>query len=477
MNGFNTNYFNRGHIKSITNAIQHIVENTTKEPIDIVEANLEPPTIQHIGENKYMSLSSTVTKLMNEARALNPKQSAQQDRVLPEVTRQPDRVLPEVTRKPDRVLPEVTRQTDFGPTTITGSGTPSDPNGLYFGSQDKGPNPNKGKPMTHDEAIEAIDLAQFRRPGGVNPAKEAKDAAAKATAKTAAEEARTSSKAPETRYDSYYWETNGKKTPAAAPIGKSQIGENKYMSLSSTVTKIMNEARALNPRQIANRDAQLARENMTPEQRRAGVVAANAKRKDLSDRAETRIMAGLPNDAARTARTAEKAKTGAWRVDGAGKRIDPSSYAETDAAKRAANPIPANSSNSNQRKEYDASRSPGYVGYQAGINKRSEDLMASVNTIIDNRNFSKETADYGAEVKRNRESGSTKRIDLSDKGNYPLINKSDSKINADQESTNQKNRAATEVADYEASDEGKKEAEMYKRVNTAINNGTIKVGK
>jgi len=74
-------------------------------------------------------------------------------------------------------------------------------------------------------------------------------------------------------------------------------------------------------------------------------------------------------------------------VDGAGKRIDPSTYAATDAAKRAANPIPANSSNSYQRKEYDASRSPGYEGHQTGINRRSTELMASVNDKVKNNNL------------------------------------------------------------------------------------------
>ena len=123
-------------------------------------------------------------------------------------------------------------------------------------------------------------------------------------------------------------------------------------------------------------------EALSPEERRTRVVAANAKRKELSGRAEARIMAGLPNDAARDARKAERAKTGAFRVDGAGNRIDPSTYAATDKAKRATNPIPANSSNSYQRKEYDASRSHGYEGHQAGINRRSTELMASVDNKI-----------------------------------------------------------------------------------------------
>ena len=44
MNGFNTNYFNRAHIKSITNAIQHIVENTTNNNyIDGIIADLQSP--------------------------------------------------------------------------------------------------------------------------------------------------------------------------------------------------------------------------------------------------------------------------------------------------------------------------------------------------------------------------------------------------------------------------------------------------
>lgn len=146
------------------------------------------------------------------------------------------------------------------------------------------------------------------------------------------------------------------------------------------------EAENGNPRE--NRiKTQKRLEALSPKERRDRVVAANAKRKELSGRAEASIMAGLPDQAARDARTAERAKIGAFRVDGAGNRIDPSTYAATDKAKRATNPIPANSSNSYQRKEYDASRSPGYEGHQAGINRRSTELMASVNDKIKNDNL------------------------------------------------------------------------------------------
>ena len=57
------------------------------------------------------------------------------------------------------------------PATAQTTGTPPDPNGLYFGSQDKGPGPDRfsrvGKPGTQEQAIQAQELHQFNRPGGV----------------------------------------------------------------------------------------------------------------------------------------------------------------------------------------------------------------------------------------------------------------------------------------------------------------------
>ena len=134
-----------------------------------------------------------------------------------------------------------------------------------------------------------------------------------------------------------------------------------------------------------------------------------------------------------------------------------------------------------QQKRYDNSskdiNNPGYDNSEYGKQQRQKESDAIVNKIIDDRNFSKETAAYSAEVKRNRESGSTKRIDLSDKGNYPTLSRSDSKINADQDSKNAKGRAATEVAAYNASQEGQEEATAIANATANIKSGRLKLGE
>ena len=47
------------------------------------------------------------------------------------------------------------------------TGTPPDPNGIAYGTQDKGRGPDRGKPVTQEEAIYAQEVAQYSRPGGV----------------------------------------------------------------------------------------------------------------------------------------------------------------------------------------------------------------------------------------------------------------------------------------------------------------------
>ena len=282
-------------------------------------------------------------------------------------------------------------------------------------------------------------------------------------------------------------------TPASTPTSTSKNGRREHDLLTQ------DEAENGNPRE--NRiKTQRRLEALSPEERRTRVVAANDKRKKSNDAAFARLT---PEE-----QTAQKAKpTGAWRIDPAtgeklkdvkGNVMDPKEYAAIDKKNGIKTPsefgdgrtlgqrlagvgkhqrVYEPMTKADQQKRYDNSskdiNNPGYDNSEYGKQQRQKESDAIVNKIIDDRNFSKETAAYSAEVKRNRESGSTKRIDLSDKGNYPTLSRSNAKKEADKDSAKAQLQANQEVADYEASDEGKKEAERYKRVNAAITAGSL----
>ena len=259
------------------------------------------------------------------------------------------------------------------------------------------------------------------------------------------------------------------------------------------------EAETGNPRE--NRIKTRRRyEALPPEEKKARGERANARRKVERDEARERMTP--------EARAAQDAKhTGAWRVDPAtgeklkdtdGEVMDSSKYAAIDKANGIKTPsefgdgrtlgqrlagvgkhqrVYEPMTKADQQKRYEKSskdiNNPGYDNSEYGKQQRQKEWEVIDNKTIDDRNFSKETAAYSAEVKRNRESGSTKRIDLSDKGNYPTLSRSNAKKEADKESADAKVRADQEVAAYNASPKGQEETKMYKRVNAAITDGSL----
>ena len=268
------------------------------------------------------------------------------------------------------------------------------------------------------------------------------------------------------------------------------------------------EAENGNPRE--NRiKTQRRYEALPPEEKKARGERANDKRKELnaklkelSDREEESIMAGLPDEAARDARKkerAEKAKTGAWRIDPAtgeklknakGEVMDPKEYAARDKANGIKTPsefgdgrtlgqrlagvgkhqrVYEPMTKADQQKRYDNSskdiNNPGYDNSEYGKQQRHKEWEVIDNEKIYHRNFGIELKSYSAEVKRNRESGSNEKIDMS---NYPTLSRSNAKKEADKKSADIKAQVDQEVAAYNASPKGKEEAEMYKRENAAI---------
>ena len=233
-------------------------------------------------------------------------------------------------------------------------------------------------------------------------------------------------------------------------------------------------------------------EALPPEEKKARGERANKRRKDERDEARARMT---PEE-----RKAQDDKpTGAWRIDPAtgeklkdthGNVMDPKEYAARDKANGIKTPsefgdgrtlgqrlagvgkhqrVYEPMTKADLQKRYDNSskdiNNPGYDNSEYGKQQRHKEWEASNNEIIYHRNFSKELKSYSAEVKRNRESGSNEKIDMS---NYPTLSRSNAKKEADKKSADIKAQVDQEVAAYNASPKGKEEAEMYKRENAAI---------
>ena len=168
MNAYNPNYFNRSNVNSMKNALRKIIVSEQFRDSEEGQPGMSISGISNLELQKRMRNKKN-TSIFNK----NPKQSDEYLELEREFNRRntPQQQAPMSAMPVGQQPTQPTQPTQPIGSSIPGSGTPPDPNGLYFGTQDKGRGPDKfsrvGKPVPQEQAIQAQELHQFNRPGGV----------------------------------------------------------------------------------------------------------------------------------------------------------------------------------------------------------------------------------------------------------------------------------------------------------------------